>query len=104
MPGFHIKDEKNVAWGRVASQVGLKDVKQTQTLFSNLRTKYGRKKASYQSEKTSGKGLEEIKKVKEDFERYNFLKWLHPYMSDRKKKVSNILCDVEEESNDAESN
>ena len=99
-----MKDEKNVAWGRVASQVGLKERKQTQTLFSNLRTKYGRKKASYQSEKTSGKGLKEIKKLKEDFERYIFLSWLHPYMSDGKKKVSNILCDDEIESNNAESN
>ena len=103
LPGFHMKDEKNVARGRVASQVGLKEGKQAQTLFSNLRTKYG-KKASYQSEKTSGKGLKEIKKLKEDFERYIFLSWLHPYMSDRKKKGSNILCDDEIESNDGESN
>ena len=78
-----MEDGKNVAWGRVASQVGLKEGKQAQTLFSNLRTKYGRKKASYQSEKTSGKGLKEIKNLKEDFERYIFLSWLPPYMSDR---------------------
>ena len=67
------QDEKNVAWSRVAKHIGLKDGKQVQTSFTNLRTKYGRKKAAFKSENTSGKGTKELKKLKDDYERYIFM-------------------------------
>ena len=58
---------------------------------------FSRKKASLKLENTSGKGTKDIERLKRDYERYNFIDWVKPFISDRRKqKITNIHEDEDE--------
>ena len=85
--GYMERDRKANAWRKVDEELGFEE-RMAEKRFASLRKRYKKKKNTLKEKSVSGKGLEDVAKLKQELKDYRFLEWLDVHQKSRKTSTN----------------